>query len=225
MNAVAQTVKAEAGSVTRETGEELLGHRMLADEVTGLYACSSTPASEIAETAVRPKRDMDANEVNDNVNDNDADRPKCDMVAEGQSVNEIEEDAVRPKFAWMRKRRPARRSNDAVRPECDMDAEEMTDNEINIDAVRPKSDLDAEDFDEDAKKKQARKKEWSSSSKNILEVNEEVSLEDVEIRRLIEERKNCQGRETTLERIEQTDKKMHQTQEKNKKTRKYSKNT
>ena len=54
---------------------------------------------------------MDANELNDNVND-----------------------------------------NDAVRPKCDMDAE------INIDAC-PKGDLDAEDFDEDAKKKkQARKK-------------------------------------------------------------------
>ena len=50
--AAAQLGKTEAESVTRETGEELLDHRMLTDEVTGLCACSSTPAPEIS---VRPR--------------------------------------------------------------------------------------------------------------------------------------------------------------------------
>ena len=55
---VAQTVKAEAESDSRETGEELVGHRLLLNEVI-----SPTPATE---TTVRPK---------------------CDMVAEGQSTS------------------------------------------------------------------------------------------------------------------------------------------
>ena len=41
--------------------------------MTGPFACSSTPAPEIAV------------------------RPRCDVVAEGQSVHEFEEDIVRPK--------------------------------------------------------------------------------------------------------------------------------
>ena len=71
--AVAQTAKVESELDTRETGEGLPGHRMLADEATGPYACLSTLAPEITV------------------------RPRHDMIAEGQSVNEIEKDAVRPK--------------------------------------------------------------------------------------------------------------------------------
>ena len=42
----AQTVKAEAELDIRETGEELLGHRMLLDEVTGPFACSDETTSK-----------------------------------------------------------------------------------------------------------------------------------------------------------------------------------
>ena len=49
------------------------------------------------EVAVRPKRDMDADELIDNVIENEAVCPKCDMDAEEPFDNEIEKDAVRSK--------------------------------------------------------------------------------------------------------------------------------
>ena len=85
---------------TRETGEELLEHRMLTDEVTGLVAvrprCDMVAEGqfviELEENTVRPKCDMDGKEV-----ENDALRPKCDIDAEEMTDNKIEENAVRPK--------------------------------------------------------------------------------------------------------------------------------
>ena len=112
------------------------------------------------------------------------------MIAEGESVNEFEEDAVRPKCDVDTDETTGKEiENDAGRPKCDLDAEEMTDNEIEKDAVRPKSDMDAGAVDENAKNKQERENE-ATAAKKILEVDEEVSIQDVEIRRRIEERKN-----------------------------------
>ena len=88
-----------------------------------------------------------------------------------------------------------RSQKDAVRPKCDTDAEELAQNEINIDAVRPKRDLDAEAFDDDGKNKQEREHGAAAAKQNTLEVNEEVSFEDLEIKRLIEERKTTAIRE------------------------------
>ena len=48
-------------------------------------------------TAVRPKRDMDAEEPIDNEIEKEAVRPKSDMDAEKFAETEIENDAVRPK--------------------------------------------------------------------------------------------------------------------------------
>ena len=72
-----------------------------------------------------------------------------------------------------------------VRPRCDMEANETNGKEVENNAVRPKSDIDAEAFDEVAKKNK-----HDNENGKILEVNDEVSKEDVEIRMLIEERRN-----------------------------------
>ena len=76
------------------TGEERPGHRVLTDDVIGLCVCSNTSTLEVA---VRPKRDMDAEQLIDNEIANEAVRPKRDMDAEEPIDNEIEKDAVRRK--------------------------------------------------------------------------------------------------------------------------------
>ena len=86
-------------------GEERPGHRVLTDDVIGLYDYSSTSTLEVA---VRPKRDMDADKLIDNVIENETVRPKCDMGAEEPIDNETTRGAVRPK--------------------SDMDAEESVEN-------------------------------------------------------------------------------------------------
>ena len=73
--------------------------------------------------------------------------------------------------------------NKAVRPKCDTEANEKNGKEIENDAVRPKGDMDAEAFDEDAKNEQENENE-EEAAKNTLEVNDEVSKKDVEIRGL-----------------------------------------
>ena len=64
------------------TGEERPGHRVLTDDVTGLYDCSSTSTLEVA---VRPKCDMD---VEKSENEHDATRSKC-----GDEAEAVDEDA------------------------------------------------------------------------------------------------------------------------------------
>ena len=76
------------------TGEERPGHRVLTDDVTCLYDCSCTSTLELA---VRPKRDMDADELIDNETARGAAHPKSDMVAEKSVENKNEHDAVRSK--------------------------------------------------------------------------------------------------------------------------------
>ena len=59
-----------------------------------------------------------------------------------------------PSASWRRMRRTARRSRTTkVPPKCDMEANETNGKEVENDVVRPKSDIDAEAFDEFAKKK------------------------------------------------------------------------
>ena len=66
---MARSNKAEAEVDTRETFEKRLEHRMLTDEVT-------------SPIAVRPRCDIDAEEMTDNKIEENADRPKSDMDAE-----------------------------------------------------------------------------------------------------------------------------------------------
>ena len=131
---------------TRETGEELLEHRMSTVEMTDPIAV----------------------------------HPRCDMVLEGQFVIQLEEKTVSPRYDMEANEANGKEiENDAVRPKCDIDAEGMIDNMIEENAVRPKSDMDAE-----------YKENGAPAAINILEINDEVSKEDVEIRRHIEERRN-----------------------------------
>ena len=58
--------------------------------------CRQTTTSTL-ELAFHPKRDMDADELIDNVIENEAVRPKCDMDAEKSFENKNENDAVRSK--------------------------------------------------------------------------------------------------------------------------------
>ena len=66
-----------------------------------------------------------------------------------------------------------------------MEANETNGKEVENNVVRPKSDIDAEAFDEVAKKNK-----HDNENGKIFEVNDEVSKEDVEIRMIIEERWN-----------------------------------
>ena len=76
------------------TGEERPGHRVLTDDVIGLYDCSSTSTLEVA---VHPKRDMDADKLIDNETTRGAARPRSDMDVEKSVENKNEYDAVRSK--------------------------------------------------------------------------------------------------------------------------------
>ena len=106
--------------------------------------------------------------------------------------------------------------NDAVRPRCDMDAEELY-------AVHPKSDLDAEAFDEDAKMGKKEKMEQQQQKRYSKLMRSQYKMWRSE--GLLKKEKYCQMRETTPERIQQTDKKLPQRQEKNEEARTDSKNT
>ena len=109
-------------------------------------------------------------------------RPRCEMVSEAQFVIELEENTVFPK--------------------CDMEANETNGKEVENNAVRPKSDMDAERGErspsqkrhgcgsEVAKKTSINMKLEQQQQKKKLEVSDEVSKEGVEIRRLVEERRN-----------------------------------
>ena len=55
--------------------------------------------------------------------------------------------------------------NEAVRPKCDMDAEKSVENKNENDAVRSKCNDEAEAVDEDAKKKQEKKKNEGAAAK------------------------------------------------------------
>ena len=79
---------------TTETCDERPGHRILADDYV-IDLCDFSSIT-ISEEAVRPMRDMDAEEPIDNEIEKDAVRPKSDMDAEEPIDNEIEKDAVRP---------------------------------------------------------------------------------------------------------------------------------
>ena len=93
---------------TRERVEELPEHRMLTDEVTGPFAVR--PRSDLVaegqfvikleeNNAVRPKSDMDADQMTDKEIEieNDEVRRTCDIDAEEMTDNKIKENAVRPK--------------------------------------------------------------------------------------------------------------------------------
>ena len=72
-----------------------------------------------------------------------------------------------------------------------MDAEKSAETENENDAVCPKRDDEAAAVDEDATNKQGKNaNEGAAAAKKILEENDEVTNEDVEIRRLVEERRN-----------------------------------
>ena len=62
--------------------------------VGGTFVQSSTSTLELA---VRPKRDMDADELIDNETARGAVHPKSDMIAEKSVENKNEHDAVRSK--------------------------------------------------------------------------------------------------------------------------------
>ena len=121
---------------------------MLTDEVRGSIA-------------VRPKGDVDAGELIDNVIENKAVCLKSDTDVEVMTDEEIEIE------------------NDAVRPKCDIDAEETTDNMIERYAVCPKSDMDAEVSEEDASNEQENENE-TVAAKKTREVGDEVSKKDVD---------------------------------------------
>ena len=84
--------------------------------------------------------------------------------------------------------------------------------------------MDADAFDEVAKNKHEHEN-GAAAAKKILEADDEVSKEDVEIRRLLEERKNTsKGDKQRMKDLSREDKKMHKRQEKNEKARKGIKN-
>ena len=68
---------------TTVIGQECPGHRVLTDVVKDLYDCSSTSTLE---AAVRPKCNLDADELIDNLIENEAVRPMSDMDAEGAAA-------------------------------------------------------------------------------------------------------------------------------------------
>ena len=150
------------------TGDERPGHRVLPDDVIGLCGCSNTSTLEVA---VGPKCDMAAEKLIDNEIVTEAVRPKRDMDSEEPIDKEIEKDAVRPK--------------------SDMDAEKSAKTANENDAVCPKCDGESAAVDENATNKQEKNaNEGAAAAKKKPEENDEVTSENVEIGRLIEERRN-----------------------------------
>ena len=105
-----------------------------------------------------------------------------------------------------------------------MEENETNGKEVENNAVRPKSDMDAEAIDEVANTKYENEN-GAAAAKNILEVNDEVSNKDVEIRRLVEERINTSKGEKQRLKDLCKQKKMHQRQEKSEKTGRNSTDT
>ena len=93
-------------------------------------------------------------------------RPKCDIGAESPIV-------------------------EAVRPKIDMDTEKSAELSKENDAVCPRCDEEATVVDWDAASKREKKaKDRTAAAKKILEENDEVTSEDVQSRRIIEESRN-----------------------------------
>ena len=101
-------------------------------------------------------------------------------------------------------------SSVAVRPKCDTEANETNGKEIWNNAVRPKSDMDAEVLEEDAKNEQEH--ENAAAAKNTWSSWWGVKERCGEQKAYWRKKKHFQRWETTIERFEQTDKKMHQRQ-------------
>ena len=106
-------------------------------------------------------------------------RPKCDMDAESPIV-------------------------EAVRPKIDMDTEKSAEIAKENDAVCPKCDEEATIVDWDAASKREKKaNDRAAAAKKILEENDEVTSEDEQIGRLIEESRNiARGEKHHFERSE-----------------------
>ena len=113
---------------------------------------------------------------------------------------------------------------DAVRPKRDMDAEKSAETEIESDAVHPKCDGEAAAVDEDAANKQEQKAN-DGAARKILEENDEVTNEYVEIRRLIEERRNtARGDKQHLKEVSKQIRETRKGKKDKKRFKEYSKN-
>ena len=153
-------------------------------------------------------------------------RPRCDMVPEGQFVIELEENTVCPKCDMEANETNGKEvENNAVRAD-DIDAEEMTDNKI-----EERRSPSQERHGCKLSRKKHDNENGAAAAKKILEVNDEVSKEDVEIRRLTEERRNTsKGEKQRLKDLSKQirkcirDKKRTKRQEKENNTRRLQRN-
>ena len=84
-----------------------------------------------------------------------------------------------------------------------MDAEKLAENGIENDAVCPKCDEEVAAVDEDATSRQEKNaNEGPAAAKKIIEENDEVTNENVEIKRFIEGRRNtARGQKQHLKEV------------------------